>query len=238
MAQVSIALILVLFFTTPAAAITQVVQGSGAQLVTTQSTGIYVIAHLERDGRISQSIALFRKGQMTEIHTRVVGGPYLNRKAGSTAIRVPTAKFDQLITAAGGLNVNVEQLPAAKRNQFYQLAGFVPTPATPPRPPEVAPDPAGHCPQGYEFRPFPGGGKPGSGKCMLITEAPPAVRSRFVTWWQGWTLVPTAEAVVHELAFQLSHLFGDVTFHFDDQSKVYTFTGFGFSIIWDDAPAG
>lgn len=233
MAQVFTALFLVLFLTTSASARIQVAQGSGAHLVTPQSTGIYVVAQLSRDARVSQSIALFHKGQMTEIHTRIVGGPYLTRKAGSTAIRIPTGTFNQLITVAGGLNVNVEQLPAAKRTQFYQLAGLSASHPSPPPAPEVAPDAAGHCPHGYQLRPFP---KPP--KCVLITEAPPAARSRFVTWWRGWTLVPSAEAVVHELQFKLSNLFADVIFHFDDQTNVYTFQGFGFSIIWDDAPAG
>jgi hypothetical protein len=236
MAHVFTALVLVLFLTTPVAASTQFVKGSGAHLPTPQSTGIYEVAQLQRDGRVSQSIALFHKGQMAEIHTRVVGGPYLNRKPGSTAIRIPAATFNQLITVAGGLNANVEQLPAAKRAQFYQLAGFAPTPPTPARPLEVAPDAAGRCPPGYQFRGFPGGGKPG--KCMLLTEAPPAVRSRFVTWWQGWTLVPIAEAVVHELDFQLSQLFKDVIFTFDDQTNVSKFQGFGFTIVWDNQPAG
>ena len=182
MSRIVVVLTVVSVMITSAFATTQIVKGPMTPQITPQSTGIYSVAVLHRDARVYQSLALFHQGQMKEIHTRVQGGPYLRRRPGSTAIRIQPATFDQLIATAGGVDRNVEQLPLAQRNRFYQLAGLaVPTPpGTPSRPPEVAPDTAGHCPQGYELRPFP---KPA--KCVLISEAPQPNRNWLVAGWSG-----------------------------------------------------
>lgn len=234
MSRIVVVLTVVSVMITSAFATTQIVKGPMTPQITPQSTGIYSVAVLHRDARVYQSLALFHQGQMKEIHTRVQGGPYLRRRPGSTAIRIQPATFDQLIATAGGVDRNVEQLPLAQRNRFYQLAGLaVPTPpGTPSRPPEVAPDTAGHCPQGYELRPFP---KPA--KCVLISEAPQPNRNWLVAGWERLGLVRQAEAAIHELNFSLANFFGNIAFTYNDEERIYKFQGFGFVIVWDDNPA-
>jgi hypothetical protein len=219
---------------TSAFAVTQIVKGTATPQITQQSTGIYTVAGLHRDVRPLSSLALFYKGQMKEIHTKVVGGTYLHRKPGSTPIRIQPTTFDQLIAIAGGVDKNVEQLPPDKKNRFYQLAGLSSTPGSPsaPPPPEVAPDAAGHCPPGYELRPLP---KPG--KCVLKAEAPQLDRQWLAAAWERLDLVRQAEAAIHEINFSLANIFGNIAFSYNDQERVYRFQGFGFTVVWDDNPS-
>jgi len=220
---------------TSAEAAINMTKGPGTTQITPQSTGIYTMASVHKDTRVLHSIALFHKGQMMEIHTRVDGGAYLNRKAGSTPIKIPTSKFNQLITAAGGIDRDVEKLPAAEKNEFYQIAGIAagstPSGSSKPLPKEVQPDAAGHCPSGYRLdKPFP----KAAGKCVLISQGP----SPLALAWQKVFGVARAEAVIHELNFSLANFFGNIAFTYNDQENVYRFQGFGFQIVWDDQPHG
>lgn len=214
-----------------AAATPQVTAGSGAQLVTSQSTGIYVIANLNNAGRVRQTLTLFHKSQLKEVHTRkTVSGTYLARTANSQAIRIPTATFNQLIAVAGGVDRNVETLPAAKRNQFYQLANLGDTAPAPH--PQVPPGPTGKCPPGYELIKL-----PLPPKCRLLSRGPSGLTDWLASLWSRFPLVPEAEAVAIKLfEFALSNVFSNIQFQWDDGLEVYQFRGFGFTVMWTDGP--
>ena len=81
-----------------------------------------------------------------------------HRRSGSQ-----TTVFDQLIKQAGGIDRNVEELPAAQKNRFYRLAGFssgpAPSGSTKPPAPEVPPDTAGNFPAGHRLQSLPKGGE-------------------------------------------------------------------------------
>lgn len=96
--------------------------GSGAS-VSDQATGIYEIVVTTGSRATYRTLALLDRGQIIDLHTRR-GTTYLARKAGSPAVRVTSQKFNEMITIAGGINKDVNKLPAATRDAFLQKAGL------------------------------------------------------------------------------------------------------------------
>ena len=125
--------------------------GSGLRVATKQSTGVYHLVTIDEQRR-HQVIALAHKGRVLEIHAKKAAGGYLTRGAGSTAIKVSPQTFTQLISIAGGMNRDIESLPAAKKNEFYALAGLSTPASRTPLPLEVAPGSNNTCPPGYGLK--------------------------------------------------------------------------------------
>jgi len=123
--------------------------GSGAS-VSDRATGIYEIVVTSGSRGTYRTLALMDRGRVIELHTRS-GTTYLARKAGSPAIRVTSQKFNEMITIAGGINKDVNKLPAATRDSFMQKAGLGGTSGDGGSAPLEVPPTGTTCPIGYEF---------------------------------------------------------------------------------------
>lgn len=124
--------------------------GSGASVSKT-ATGIYEIAVTNGSRATYRTLALVDQGRIIELHTRR-GTTYLARKAGSPSVRVTSQKFNEMITIAGGINRDVNKLPAATRSSFMQKAGLGDSASGDGgSAPLQVPPTDGACPIGYEI---------------------------------------------------------------------------------------
>lgn len=218
-----------LMFSTSSHAAVSISQGTGASLVTKQATGIYSVVILNKDGTTYTTLALFNKSKLLEAHTQRPGG-WLPKKSGNSPKPLSPAQFQQLIGIAG-LNKDVEKLPAAKRSQFYQVAGLSggSTPASSPPALEVPPGPNRQCPPGYELKLK----KPGGFTCRAITRRMDGLSDRFASLWNRLALIPPAEA--RELKTVMIHVgnfsFIEAAYSKDDfGQEVYQFNLLGLVI--------
>lgn len=184
--------------------------GPGLRAATNQSTGVYHLVTVDEQRR-HQVIALAHKGKVLEIHAKKAAGGYLTRGSGSTAIKVSPQTFNQLIAIAGGLNRDIESLPAAKKNEFYALAGLGSTPTSQtPRPFEVAPGSNNTCPPGYGLKT-----KKTAGSIVRICEIlsyqerNDSLLATLANWWASANLdlITSAHARLLHFQFKLADFF-------------------------------
>lgn len=244
----------------PARAAT-IVAGSGAS-PPSSATGIYEIAVATTDGKqVQQALALIHEGALKEVHSRSARG-YQRREAGSTAIRVSTTAYNQLLTLAGGVNRDANGLPLATRCQFYTVAGIPTTgmgcPTTVTTRPATVPPANGTCPAGYELKLATVNGMKQL-TCVLMTHAPPlrALRERFAwidaptpspprsmaDWIEDLIPISTAEARLLQFHFKSALFLNSISFEYFNPEAggtdygAWRFEGFGLLIIWaNDGP--
>lgn len=185
--------------------------GSGLGQATKQSTGIYHLATVDEQRR-HQVIALAHKGKVLEIHAKTAAGGYLKRGPGSTAIRVSPQTFTQLISIAGGMNRDIESLSAAKKNQFYALAGLSTSASQPQRPLEVTPGANNTCPSGYGLKmKRTDGGIVRTCEILSYQERNDSLLAALTNWWASANLELISPA--HARLLQMSYMLADF-FHF------------------------
>lgn len=179
--------------------------GSGANVPTT-ATGIYEIVVTTSQQAAYRTLALMHQGAIVEVHTRR-DNAYLSRDAKSPAIKLSPARFTQLLSIAGGVNRDVNTMPAATRASFYAAANLQGSGAANP-PPSQLPPANGACPTGYELRLVPDGSGRKALKCVLLThrqDAPSSTETRLAAALRGLLraplelLVPAAEARLAEI---------------------------------------
>jgi len=216
-----------LTFGTSAQAAVTFSPGTGADLVNSQVTGIYNVVHVNKDGTTYTTLALFNKGRVLDAHTQRPGG-WLAKKSGNSPKPLSTSTFQQLIGIAG-VNANVETLPPAKKNQFYQLAGLSGGSSAPP-PSEVPPGPGNKCPPGYQLHL----NKPAGGAtCRLQSYRPDGASEWLVSLWNRFALIPRAEAVAPTVVLVHLSTFSVVNAGYmrdDAGQELYTFTLLGVTI--------
>jgi hypothetical protein len=219
-----------LTFGTSAQAAVTFSPGSGSELVSQQTTGIYNVVHVNRDGTSYTTLAFFNKGRVLDAHTQSPSG-WLAKKSGNSPKPLSTSTFQQLIGIAG-VNANVETLPAAKKNQFYQLAGSSggsSSPSSPP-PPEVPPGPGNKCPPGYQLH-F---NKPAGGvTCRLQGYSPDGASQWLVSLWNRLALIPRAEVAAPTVVLVHLGKFSVVNAGYmrdDAGQELYSFTLLGVTI--------
>ena len=242
----------------PAQAAT-IVAGSGAKPPAT-ATGIYEIAVATTDSRRMQTaLALVHNGALKEVHSRSSAG-YQRREAGSSAIRVSTGTYDQLLALAGGTNRDVNTLPLATRCRFYSLAAIPTTsmdcPTSTLLPATTSPV-NGACPSGYALKLVLVNGTKQL-RCVLLTRVPPALgpEARLAAvrtaqppgrslgeWIERLIPISTAEARMLQFSFKSELFAGPLSFSYLSPEAGGTdyggwrFDGFGFQIIWaNDGP--
>ena len=89
-----------------------------------QATGIYVFGTTRIRSWTATHYILMREGRGVQIHTKA-NGVWLPKLEGSNGgLLIGAAKFDQLLSIAGGLNRNAKELAPATRDRFFCLAGF------------------------------------------------------------------------------------------------------------------
>lgn len=237
-----------------------IVAGSGAN-PPTSATGIYEIAVATTDGKqMQRALALVHKGALKEVHSRSAKG-YQRREAGSTAVRVSTSAYDQLLTLAGGVNRDVNGVPLATRCQFYTVAGIPTTgmgcPTTAPKPATVSPT-NGTCPSGYELKLATVNGTKRL-TCVLMTRVPslsplrerfawteapaPSARRSLADWIEDLIPISTAEARLLQFHFKSALFLNAISFEYfspeagGTDNGAWRFEGFGFLIVWaNDSP--
>ena len=220
--------VLLTFGTWAHAAVT-ITPGSGASTVTRQATGIYSVANVNKAGTTYTTLILFNKGSALEAHAQRPGG-WLAKKSGNSKKVLSTATFQELIHIAG-LNQNVETLPAAKKTQFYQVAGLSGTtaPSAPP-PAEVPPGPDKKCPPGYELKLKKPAGGQATFTCQALSHWLDGIAAqRLASLWNSLALIPPAEAFT-STRFQFkvgSFSFFDAVHVTDDAGNEY----FGINVL-------
>jgi hypothetical protein len=216
-----------LMFGTSAQAAVTFSPGTGANLVNPQVTGIYNVVHVNKDGTTFTTLAFFNKGRVLDAHTQSPGD-WLAKKSGNSPKPLSTATFQQLIGIAG-VNANVETLPPAKKNQFYQLAGLSGGSSSPP-PAEVPPGPGNKCPPGYQLH-F---NKPaGRVTCRLLSYRPDGAPEWLASLWSRFATIPRAEAAAPTVVLVHLSTFSVVNAGYmrdDAGQELYSFTLLGVTI--------
>ncbi len=217
-----------LTFGTSAQAAVTFSPGTGANLVNSQVTGIYNVVHVNKDGTTYTTLAFFNKGRVLDAHTQSPGG-WLAKKSGNSPKPLSTATFQQLIGIAG-VNANVETLPPAKKNQFYQLAGLSGGSSSPPPPSEVPPGPGNKCPPGYQLHL----NKPAGGvTCRPLSYSPDGASEWLASLWSRFAVIPRAEAAAPTVVLVHLGQFSLVNAGYmkdDAGQELYTFTLLGVTI--------
>jgi hypothetical protein len=89
-----------------------------------QATGLYILGTTRIRTWTATHYVLMRDGRGVQIHTHA-NGAWLQKLEGSSGgLLIGVAKFDELLSIAGGVNRNAKELPAEARDRFYCLAGF------------------------------------------------------------------------------------------------------------------
>lgn len=90
----------------------------------TQATGLYVLGTTSIRSWTATHYVLMRDGLSVQIHTKA-NGHWLDKLPMSRGgLTIGSARFDELLAIAGGLNRNTKELPQATRDRFYCRAGF------------------------------------------------------------------------------------------------------------------
>jgi hypothetical protein len=217
--------------------------------VQSRATGIYLAASLTTPaGHHFDTLTLINQGAAVEVHTKRAGGAYLAKQPGAQSVRtISTAKFDQLIGLAGGINRNVEG--TAAKAQFLQVAGLAPggtggTGTGGTSGGGTAPKP---CPADWASKSVIQRNKIEQDPVLrqqyagcLQTEFVPADPRRrdMLAWlWEALPpLVPEAQAadesrlVFFSIAF--GNLFNEWKFEYNPQAGYTAFNAFGITAIW------
>ncbi len=146
--------------------------GSGAN-APANATGVYEIIIATGPKGNYRTLALVDRGRLVDVHTKR-GATYLARKTGSPSIRLASKKFDELITIAGGINRNVNNMAGTTRNSFYQVAGLTGAGEAAGQPPMQVPPENNACPLGYQPKlQFIDGRK--QVQCVIVTMQSPRI---------------------------------------------------------------
>lgn len=99
--------------------------GPGVSGIEAGVTGIYELGTVTLANTTVGLRALLQNGQVLQVQSRHEGR-WLARRSGSAGGKLiaPTS-FDALTAITGGVNVDVRQMPPAKRQQFAATAGLV-----------------------------------------------------------------------------------------------------------------
>jgi len=220
--------------------------GPGASVAAT-ATGVYEIVITNGTRATYRTLALMDRGRIVEVHTRR-GTNYLARTSGSPAVKVTSGKFNTLITIAGGVNRDVNKLPAATRDSFNQTAGLDGSGSSGgdsgPAPMEVAPA-NDTCPPGYELKlTFVAGRK--QMVCRLATQVLPAIdrveSPLLARAWSGirWAiegLVAPAQARIDKIVVKLTVSGKSITTEFEENASYMAtirMTTPGGTITWQE----
>lgn len=124
-------------------------------------TGIYAVSSAQVGGKVRVTRALVCAGAVHEMHTTNGGSGWLPRAPGSTAAKVSTSTFDNLLNKAGGLNKDVTAMSTTVKSAFLTACGAMASGGgsgggtggtggvSPPS--QVEPIGKTGCPQGYQF---------------------------------------------------------------------------------------
>lgn len=93
--------------------------------IETGATGIYELGTVTLANTTVGLRALLQNGQVLQVQSRHEGR-WLARRSGSAGGKaIAPTSFDALTAITGGVNVDVRQMPPAKRQQFAATAGLV-----------------------------------------------------------------------------------------------------------------
>jgi hypothetical protein len=105
--------------------------GPGVAGIESGATGIYELGTVTLANTTVGLRALLQNGQVLQVQSRHEGR-WLARRIGSAGGKaIAPTSFDALTAITGGVNVDVRQLPPAKRQQFAATAGLVVLEETP-----------------------------------------------------------------------------------------------------------
>jgi len=99
--------------------------GPGAASLPSGATGLYELGTVGLGHGSAQVRALVHHGRILQVHA-LHDGRWLAKRSGSSGGKTAAPpKFDELAAIAGGINVDLRDLPAPARERFIEAAGLV-----------------------------------------------------------------------------------------------------------------